>query len=113
MNEKIEGYFDVCQTRGLNGEQGVLIPKANVQHLMLRQDVVKAVESGRFHIYPVGAIDEGIEILTGLAAGDPDEQGNFPEGSINDLVHKKLVELAEARQAFAENGNRPDKEAKA
>ena len=113
VNEKIEGYFDVCQTRGLNGEQGVLIPKANVQHLMLRQDVVKAVESGRFHIYPVGAIDEGIEILTGLAAGDPDEQGNFPEGSINDLVHKKLVELAEARQAFAENGNRPDKEAKA
>jgi lon-related putative ATP-dependent protease len=104
VNEKIEGFFDVCQARGLNGEQGVLIPASNVQHLMLRPDVVEAVEAGRFHVYPVETVDEGIEILTGLSAGEPDKEGNYPEGSVNYRVKRRLAQLAEKRQAFAASG---------
>jgi lon-related putative ATP-dependent protease len=104
VNEKIEGFYDVCQARGLSGEQGVLIPASNVQHLMLRQDVVEAVEAGRFHVYPVETVDQGIEILTGLPAGEPDEQGDYPEGSINYQVKARLAELAEKRQKFGTSG---------
>lgn len=104
VNEKIEGFFDVCQARGLSGEQGVLIPASNVQHLMLRRDVVEAVEAGRFHVYPVETVDQGIEILTGLSAGKPDEAGTYPEGSINHRVKERLAELAEQRQAFGASG---------
>jgi predicted ATP-dependent protease len=100
VNEKIEGFFDVCQARGLTGEQGVLIPASNVQHLMLRQDVVDAVDAGQFHIYPVETVDQGIEILTGLPAGEPDEDGEYPENSVNFLVKEQLTKLAEQRQAF-------------
>jgi len=102
VNEKIEGFFDICKSRGLTGEQGVLIPASNVQHLMLRHDVVQAVEDGQFHIYPVETVDQGIEILTGLPAGERDEEGNYPEGSFNALVEKRLLELAEKRARFAE-----------
>jgi len=101
VNEKIEGFFDVCQARGLAGEQGVLIPAANVKHLMLRQDVVEAVMAGQFHVYPVETVDQGIAILTGVPAGERDETGNYPEGSINYLVEARLAELAEKRQAFS------------
>jgi hypothetical protein len=69
VNEKVEGSFDLCQARGLTGEQGALIPASNVQHLMLRRDVVEAVEAGKFHVYPIETIDQGIEILTGIEAG--------------------------------------------
>ena len=100
VNEKIEGFFDVCKARGLTGEQGVLIPVSNVKHLMLRQDVVKAVDDGQFHIYPVETVDQGIEILTGVPAGERDEEGNYPEGSINRLVETRLAELAEKRAEF-------------
>jgi lon-related putative ATP-dependent protease len=99
-NEKIEGFFDLCQARGLTGEQGVLIPQSNVQNLMLRQDVVEAVADGRFHIYAVSDVDEGIELLTGLAAGQPDGEGHYPEGSVNGLVEKRLEELAEKQRKF-------------
>jgi lon-related putative ATP-dependent protease len=109
VNEKIEGFFDVCQARGFNGAQGVLIPASNVQHLMLRQDVVEAVEAGQFHVYPVETIDQGIEILTGLPAGEPDETGAYPEDSVNYRVKQRLAELAEKRQAFGG----PGKEAEA
>jgi predicted ATP-dependent protease len=78
----------------------VIIPASNVQHLMLRQDVVEAVEAGKFHIYPVQTVDEGIEILTGLPAGKPDEDGRYPEGSLNYQVQERLAQLAEKRQAF-------------
>jgi lon-related putative ATP-dependent protease len=101
VNEKIEGFFDICKARGLTGEQGVLVPVSNVQHLMLRQDVVDAVEEGKFHVYAVTTIDEGIEILTGLPAGEPDEEGRYPEGSVNYLVQARLAEMAEKRKAFA------------
>lgn len=99
VNEKIEGFFDLCKARGLTGEQGVLIPASNVQHLMLRHDVVEAVEAGKFHVYPVETIDQGMEVLTGVEAGDRDGEGNFPEGSINHRVEARLIELAEKRKA--------------
>ncbi len=101
VNEKIEGFFDVCRARGLDGSHGVLIPQANVKHLMLRADIVKAVAKGRFHIYPVATVDEGIEILTGMAAGAPDADGNFPDGTVNARALARLVEFAENLRKFA------------
>ncbi len=103
-NEKIEGFFDICQARGLTGGQGVLIPAANVKHLMLREDVVAAARAGRFRIHAVRTIDEGIEILTGTAAGRRRADGTFPPGSINDRVRKRLLAFAETRRDFAKTG---------
>ncbi len=103
VNEKIEGFFDICQARGLNGEQGVLIPASNVKHLMLRHDVIEAVEAGNFHIYPVETVDQGIEILTGLPAGTQDAKGEYPEGTVNHAVQMRLVELAQKRAQFAQS----------
>jgi lon-related putative ATP-dependent protease len=100
VNEKIEGFFDVCDARGLTGEQGVIIPMANVKHLMLRRKVVDAVADGKFHVYPVASIDQGMELLCGMAAGERDERGEFPDGTINHRITQRLVELAEQRQAF-------------
>lgn len=101
VNEKIEGFFDLCQRRGLTGKQGVLIPQANIKHLMLRSDVVDAAASGQFHIFPVETVDQGIELLTGLPAGDPDEEGSFPSESINGRVVACLTRLAEQARVFA------------
>ena len=95
INEKIEGFFDTCKEKGLTGEQGVLIPASNVKHLMLRRDVVDAVADGKFHIYPVEWIDQGIEILTGVAAGKKDEEGRYPEESVNGKVYSRLAEMTE------------------
>lgn len=100
VNEKIEGFFDLCRKRGLTGEQGVLIPIANVKHLMLRHDVVAAAAAGHFKIYPVTTIEEGIELLTGIPAGEQREDGSYPEGSVNDLVAQRLTEFAERRAAL-------------
>lgn len=99
VNEKIEGFFDLCKARGLTGEQGVVIPRANVRHLMLRRDVVDAVRDGKFRIHAVNTIDEGIEILTGLPAGERDASGNFSAGSLNQRVDSRLIELAQKRIA--------------
>ena len=107
-NEKIEGFFDVCSARGLNGKQGVLIPQSNVKNLMLRRDVLAAVSDGQFHIYAVATIDEGIEILTGTAAGTRDKNGAFPAKSINGMVEARLHKLADQRRAFARS-NKSDK----
>jgi lon-related putative ATP-dependent protease len=101
VNEKIEGFFDLCHVRGLTGDQGVLIPQSNVKHLMLRKDVVEAVAEGRFRIFAVNTVDEGIEILTGIPAGERDECGNFPEGTVNQRVEARLIMLAEKRKTFA------------
>ncbi len=101
VNEKIEGFFDLCSARGLTGQQGVLIPAANVVHLMLCKDVVDAVRADRFHIYPIEHIDEGIELLTGVVAGAADEKGHYPPDSINGRVQARLDELAQKRQAMA------------
>ncbi len=101
VNEKIEGFFDICREKGLTGDQGVLIPEANVEHLMLRSDVIQAVESGQFHIYPVETIDQGMEILTDRTAGEADESGAYPQDTINYEVQKKLHELSEKRRLFS------------
>jgi predicted ATP-dependent protease len=100
VNEKIEGFFDVCQKRGLTGTQGVLIPQANVQHLMLRQDVVKACADGRFAVYPIATIDEGISLLTGVPAGIRGADGCYPVDSINRRVENRLRAFANVRRNF-------------
>ena len=103
INEKIEGFFDVCKQRGLDGSHGVIIPKENEKHLMLREDVVDAVKDGRFAVYGVRTIDEAIGILTGVEAGTTDSDGNFPEGSVNFRVERQLVEYAQLRRKFGNN----------
>ncbi|HUX63185.1 ATP-binding protein [Sulfuricella sp.] len=101
VNEKIEGFFDICAARGLTGEQGVLIPAANVKHLMLRRNVVEAAEAGRFRIYAVENADQAVALLTGVPAGEADASGNYPEGSVNRRVAARLAELSEIRKSFA------------
>lgn len=93
VNQKIEGFFDICRTRGLSGEQGVIIPRSNIKHLMLRQEVVAAVAAGQFHITAIDRVDEALELLTGLTAGNMDENGCYPEGTINALVAERLDQL--------------------
>ena len=100
-NEKIEGFFDICRARGLSGTQGVLIPASNVQHLMLRADVVAACDAGQFAIYPVRTIDEGIALLTGLPAGARGDDGRYPDGSINRRVEDRLKHFADIRKEAA------------
>lgn len=95
VNQKIEGFFSLCQNRGLNGRQGVVIPIQNVKNLMLREEVVKAARNGEFHVWAVSTIDEGIEILTGVPAGEKRDDGTWPDGTINYLVDKKLKEYSE------------------
>jgi predicted ATP-dependent protease len=107
VNEKIEGFFDVCRDRGLTGDQGVLIPASNTDHLMLRPDVVAAAEAGDFHVYPVETVDQGIALMTGVEAGTRDEQGAFPPDTINGRVEATLRAFAERRRAFA-NGDAQD-----
>lgn len=106
VNEKIEGFFDVCRAKGLTGEQGVLIPKSNVQNLMLREDVVEAIRAKKFHIWAVSTIDEGIEILTGVSAGERGRDGKFPEGTVNYLVDRRLREFAECLKEISEDTKR-------
>ena len=101
INEKIEGFFDICQARGLSGEQGVLIPASNVKHLMLRHDLVDAVTAGKFSVYAVKTIDEGIELLTGVAAGKRNKAGWFPDDSVNQRVEEKLIGYSERMRDFA------------
>ena len=100
VNEKIEGFFDICQTRGLTGRQGVLIPQANVQHLMLRRNVREACAAGRFAVYPIVTVDEGIALLTGVAAGNRGSDGGYPAGSINRRVEDRLRAFASIRRSF-------------
>jgi lon-related putative ATP-dependent protease len=100
VNEKIEGFFEVCKLKGPNGNQGVIIPESNVKHLMLREEIVEAAQEGRFHIYSLSTVDEGIELLTGKDAGERQPDGTYPDGTINGAVQKRLLELAEKVKAF-------------
>ena len=102
VNHKIEGFFDVCKAKGLTGAQGVMIPALNVPDLMLRKDVVQAVAGGKFHIYPVKTIDQGIEILTGVEGGTKEEDGSYKKGTINYLVDEKLKSIALSLKKFGE-----------
>jgi predicted ATP-dependent protease len=101
VNEKIEGFFDVCRGRGLTGAQGVIVPRANVKHLMLRQDVVRACAQGTFRVWAVDHVDQAVEILTGVPAGARGADGVFPEGSVNARVSARLGELLERARTFA------------
>ncbi len=100
VNEKIEGFFDVCREAGLTGEEGVLVPASNVRHLMLRSDVVEAAERGLFHVWPVATVDEAVELLTGLPAGERSEDGAYPEGTVNRRVDERLAAFAEKARSF-------------
>jgi predicted ATP-dependent protease len=95
INEKIEGFFDVCRARGLSPDHGVIIPEANVRHLMLREDVVEAVRAGKFQVHAIGTVDEGLALLSGRDAGERGADGKFPAGSFNAMVENVLVERAE------------------
>ncbi|MDT8384684.1 MAG: ATP-binding protein [Gammaproteobacteria bacterium] len=110
VNEKIEGFFDVCVLKGLTGQQGVVIPASNVKHLMLRADVVAAATEGRFQIFAISTIDEAIELLTGITAGGLDEQGLYPAGSINFRVQTRLAELSTLRREFGDSGKDSDED---
>ena len=103
VNEKIEGFFKVCQAKGLTGEQGVLIPQQNLDNLMLSEEVVDAVSAGKFHIYPVGKVEEGIELLTGVAAGEKQDDGLFPEGTVFARVAARLEEIRDALKEESES----------
>jgi lon-related putative ATP-dependent protease len=100
VNEKIEGFFDLCAAAGLTGDQGVLIPASNVKHLMLKQEVVDAAAAGRFHVYAVQTIDQGITLLTGMPAGARDVSRVFPEGTINARVEARLIDLSEKKARY-------------
>ena len=108
VNEKIEGFFDVCKQRGLTGDQGVIIPATNVKHLMLRADVREAVAAGKFAVHAIDTVDDGIELLTATPAGQRDEQGQFPAGSINRRVEDTLIRYSETMQDYASRGGRED-----
>ena len=100
VNEKIEGFFDVCRIHGLTGSQGVLIPASNVDDLMLREDIVEAVAAGKFHIWPVAKIEEGIKILTGVPAGRQNGDKTFQLGSVFDKVDTRLKDMAKTLKEF-------------
>jgi predicted ATP-dependent protease len=104
VNEKLEGFFEVCKAKGLTGEQGAMIPASNVQNLMLKEEMVEAAKAGKFRIYPVKTIDEGIEVLTGVPAGERRADGTFKEGTVNYLVDKRLREMAEKLREFQPTG---------
>ncbi len=102
VNEKIEGFFDICKARGLTGDQGVIIPAANIKHLMLRQDIITAATTvGHFHIHAIDTVDQAIALLTGLPAGEADAQGTYPEGSLNGKVAARLNELTHISKSLA------------
>jgi len=102
VNQKIEGFYDVCKVKGLTGTQGVMIPETNIPDLMLREDVVEAIKDNKFHLYPVKTIDQGIEILTQRKAGQRQKNGKFEKNSVNDLVDQKLLEFAVQLKEFSE-----------
>ncbi len=105
VNEKIEGFFEICSNRGLTGDQGVLIPEANMKNLMLKEEVVQAVGEEKFHIYAIKTIDGGMELLTDLQMGTPDNNGEYPDGSVNYLVEKSLSRFASLRQKYSAESN--------
>lgn len=108
VNEKIEGFFDICKERGLTGDQGVLIPQANEKNLMLKDEVIYAAEADEFHIYSVASIDEGMELLTGLDMGEKDETGHYPKGTVNFQIMQVLDQMAKTRKTFITDHNGSD-----
>ncbi len=109
VSKKIEGFFELCKERGLTGEHGVIIPEANCRDLMLKDEIVKAVDEGKFHVWSVSCVEDAIKILTDMEAGEPDEKGDFPEGSLFYLVDKKLEELSELAKESSESEKSEEK----
>ncbi|UCG77497.1 MAG: AAA family ATPase [Nitrospirota bacterium] len=114
VNEKIEGFFELCKIRGLDGSHGAVIPRKNVVNLMLNEEVLEAVDGGKFNIFAIDRMEEGLEILTGVSAGEPGEDGSYPEGTVNFLVEKRLTEIREAmkppKDERSKNNNDKDSE---
>jgi predicted ATP-dependent protease len=109
VNEKIEGFFESCSRKGLTGKQGVLIPARNTKHLALRRDVVEAVESGHFSVYAVNMIEEAVELLTGIAAGERDLDGTYPSDTVFGRAAQRLEEMAQAVSEWTEGEEKPSK----
>jgi predicted ATP-dependent protease len=105
VNEKIEGFFDACQAVGFDGHQGVIIPASNVKNLMLRRDVVAAATEGQFAVFPIDSVDQGLELLTGIPAGQPDANGNYPNGSLNQRIAARLDLFAAKTAELARNAS--------
>ncbi len=112
VNEKIEGFYDTCKIKGLTGEQGVMIPEKNIKNLMLKEEVLEAVKEGNFHIYAINHVDEGIEILTGIPAGECDEEGNYPEDTVYHKVAEKLKRVHEESKEKDKNNGQKEKDKK-
>lgn len=110
VNEKVEGFFDLCRARGLDGTQGVIIPEGNVRNLMLREGVVRAVQEGRFRVFSISHVEEGVELLTGMPTGEPGPDGRYPEGTLNRLVEDRLTQLREAVRGEEEKAREPKRE---
>jgi predicted ATP-dependent protease len=108
VNEKIEGFFEICRKRGLDGSHGVIIPRDNLKHLMLREDVVEAVQHKQFTVFAIEEIDEAIELLTGRTAGQRGDDDQFPANSVNRKVEKQLIGYARQRKHFGESGGKND-----
>ena len=111
MNHKIKGWYDICKYKGLTGKQGVMIPSKNVRNLMLDQEIVDAVKDGKFNVWPITTIEEGIEILTGMEAGEVQEDGTYPEGTLFRKVDERLQKISEIVREFGkDNGEGKKKE---
>jgi predicted ATP-dependent protease len=107
VNAKIEGFYEVCKAKGFTGNQGVAIPSTNVRHLMLKPEVTEAVRDGRFHVWALDTVDDGIELLTGVPAGQRKEDGTYDEGTVHYMVDKRLRTLANAAKEFAVPSTQP------
>jgi predicted ATP-dependent protease len=105
LGAKVEGFFDLCHARGLTGDQGILIPRANLAHLVLRADVARAVEDGSFHLYAVSSVAQGVEVLTGIPSGERDESGRFPASSVFGRVERRIIEIAERLRVAEGHGH--------
>jgi predicted ATP-dependent protease len=112
VNEKVEGFFKICAARGLTGEQGVLIPASNVDELMLDEAVITAVSAGQFSVWPITTVDEGIEMLMGVAAGERDENGEYAKGTVHQMVQDQLLKLALDLKSFGHDDDEEDEEDK-
>ena len=106
--EKVEGFFDLCKAKGLNGRQGVLMPKDNLKNLVLKDEAIEAVRDGRFHVYGVSTVDEGIEVLTGVPAGELREDGTYPTGTVHERVERRLAEMAKKAKESGRGQDRSD-----
>jgi predicted ATP-dependent protease len=110
VTRKVEAFYEICRHKGLNGSHGVIIPAKNVRNLMLKQEVVESVKEGRFHIWPIFTVEEGVAILTGMEAGALQPDGSYPEGTFFRKVDERLAELAEIVRRFGEKGEEAGKE---